>query len=187
MSQISDGSNSYKEWLETSIQQELIYCCPESDIKLDPIRIGHGAFGEVYKATIKRRNNFTKTILGKKHNILSGMTVAVKTLFQYNHGDCEKDLHRLFIKEVHIIFQSYLLHHVAYDLILRCTLAKTPPRSKQSSQYYSFFRALQRHVNNIKLVNLITRIASYFLLYTDKYDKYHMIFKLADGGVCVNT
>ena len=103
MSQISTNNNSYNEWLEASIQQGLIYCCPVSDIKLDPKRIGHGAFGEVYKATIKQRSGigyFTRTILGKKHNILAGMTVAVKTLFQYNHGDCEEDLHRLFVKEV---------------------------------------------------------------------------------------
>jgi len=39
---------------------------------------------------------------------------------------------------------------------------------------------------NVNLVDLITKITSYFfnrlLIYTDKYDNYHMIFELADGG-----
>jgi len=107
MSQASN--NSYKEWLETSIQEGSIYCCPESDIKLDPTHIGLGAFGAVYRATVKRTNgigSITKTILGKTHNILSGMTVAVKTLFPDNQGDCEEDLHRQFVKEV-VYFRYY--------------------------------------------------------------------------------
>ena len=32
-----------------------IYCCPESDVKLDPVPIGRSAFVVVYKAAIKWR------------------------------------------------------------------------------------------------------------------------------------
>src|SRR6185369_7506325 len=50
------SQTSYKEWLETSINEGSIYCCTEHDIKLDPLHIGHGAFGVVYKAAIKHKN-----------------------------------------------------------------------------------------------------------------------------------
>ena len=101
MSEKSD--NSYKEWLDTSIQEGSIYCCPESDIELDPQYIGLGAYGVVHKATIKRRNglgNVAKTIFGKRRNSLSGMTVAVKILYPDKHGKCQDDLHRRFVEEV---------------------------------------------------------------------------------------
>jgi len=101
MSETSD--NSYKEWLDTSIQEGSIYCCSESDIKLDLLHIGHGAYGVVYKATIKRKNslgNVAKTIMGKRRNSLSGMTVAMKTLYPDKHGKCQDDLHRRFVEEV---------------------------------------------------------------------------------------
>jgi len=94
---------SYKEWLETSIHRGLIYCCPENDIKLDPLHIGRGAFGVVYKATIKQKTgigNIAKTILGKKSNVFSDTTVAVKILFPDRCGDYEEDLHQQFVKEV---------------------------------------------------------------------------------------
>ena len=99
------SQTSYKEWLETSIHEGSIYCCPENGIKLDPIliHIGHGAFGVVYKATIKQKNgigNIAKTILGRRSSIFSDTTVAVKILFPDKHGDCKEDLHQQFVKEV---------------------------------------------------------------------------------------
>ena len=98
------SQTSYKEWLETSIHRGSIYCCPENGIKLDPLYIGRGAFGVVYKATIKQKKtgigNIAKTILGKKSNASSDTTVAVKVLFPDRHGDCEEDLHKQFVKEV---------------------------------------------------------------------------------------
>jgi len=100
MSQIS--SNSYKEWLHTSIQDGSINCCPESDITLDLKHIGLGSFGVVYKATVTAGSSFeitTRTMLDEWHNHFSGMTVAVKILNSDN-GDCEEDLHRQFVKEV---------------------------------------------------------------------------------------
>ena len=96
-------SSSFRERLETSIQQQSIYCCPESDAKLGPQPIGRGAYGVVYKATIKRRNGIRKlikTVLRQKSNIYSGETVAVKKLYQYNDGDCEENLRQQFVKEV---------------------------------------------------------------------------------------
>jgi len=94
--------DSYKEWFDKSIQEGDIHCCTENDIELDPLHIGHGAYGVVYKATVKeesRFGNIVKTILGKKHDT-SGITVAVKTLFPNENGNCEEDWHRRFVKEV---------------------------------------------------------------------------------------
>ena len=93
---------SYKEWLDTSINEGSIYCCPENGIKLDTLPIGIGAFGVVYKATIKQKNgigNIAKNILGRKSNI-TDTTVAVKFLFPDSYGDCEEDLYQQFVKEV---------------------------------------------------------------------------------------
>jgi len=97
------SQTSYKEWVETSIHEGSIYCCSANDLELDPLYIGHGAFGVVYKATIKQKTgigNIAKTILGKKSNVFSDTTVAVKVLFPDRHGDCEEDLHKQFVKEV---------------------------------------------------------------------------------------
>ena len=96
-------STSYKEWIETSIHEGSIYCCSDNGIKLDPLHIGSGAFGVVYKATIKQKTgigNIVKTILGKKSNIFSDTTVAVKVLLSDRHGDSGEDLHQEFVKEV---------------------------------------------------------------------------------------
>ena len=116
---------SYKEWFEKSIQEGDIPCCTESDIELDPLQIGHGAYGVVYKATIKeesRFGNIVKTILGKKHNI-SGITVAVKTLFPDENCDCEEDWRRHFVKEVAINYQSLFCPiHNMHGLIFMQTL-----------------------------------------------------------------
>src|SRR6185312_5494103 len=95
------SNDSYKQWLETSIREGSIYCCPESDIKLDPHYIGKGTFGVVFKATVKQKNSIiAKAIRSKKQNILSGMTVAVKTFFDKHNGCKEEDLYRSFVKEV---------------------------------------------------------------------------------------
>ena len=99
MSQTSN--NSYKEWLETSIQEGSIYCCPESDI-IDRQLIGHGGYGVVFKATIKQKR-FAKAILGKDRNILSDMTVAVKSLFLISHSYVRK-----LVREVDIIIFRYI-------------------------------------------------------------------------------
>ena len=50
-----------------------------------------------------RFGNIVKTVLDKKHNI-SGITVAVKTLFpnEDSNCNCEEDWRRHFIKEVAI-------------------------------------------------------------------------------------
>ena len=84
---------SYKEWVETSIHEGSIHCCPENGLELDPLYIGRGAFGVVYKATIKRETCIS-------NNVFVDTTVAVKILFPDRHGDCEEDLHRQFVKEV---------------------------------------------------------------------------------------
>ena len=97
------SSNSYKEWLRTSIQDGSINCCPESDIKLDFKHIGLGSFGVVYKATVRAGSSFeitTRAMLGEWHNRFSGMPVAVKVLHSDKHGNCEEDLYRQFVKEV---------------------------------------------------------------------------------------
>ena len=115
------SQTSYKEWLEASIHEGSIYCCPESGIKLDHLHIGRGAFGVVYKATIKQKNsigNIAKTILGKKSNF-PDTTVAVKILFPGGHGDCEEDLHQQFVKEVAYYHRLCLPHHIVYRLILK--------------------------------------------------------------------
>ena len=121
MSQISD--NSYKEWLRESIQDGSISCCPENDITLDrKTHIGVGAFGVVYKATIRPGSGFAtiiKTMLDERHNV-SGMTVAVKMLRLYDYGECEEDFHRQFIKEVAYYFllrlHSYVRLHYLFLL-----------------------------------------------------------------------
>ena len=98
--------DSYKEWLDKSIQEGYIHCCTEGDLELDPLRIGNGSHGAVYKAMIKeesRFGNIVKTILGKKHNI-SGITVAVKILSPNKNSNCGEDWdwRRHFVKEVTI-------------------------------------------------------------------------------------
>ena len=96
--------DSYKEWFDKSIQEGDIHCCTESDIELDPLHIGNGSHGPVYKAMIKeesRFGNIVKTILGKKHNS-SGITVAVKILSPNKNSSCEEDWRRHFVKEVAI-------------------------------------------------------------------------------------
>ena len=94
----------YREWLETSIQDGSIFCCPESDIKLDDKPIAFGASGAVYKGTVGLKSRFniiTKKIQGKRRNVLSsGMTVAVKTLLSDNQHGCGEDLYQQFVKEV---------------------------------------------------------------------------------------
>ena len=105
MSQIpNNNNNSHKEWLEKSIKEGSIYCCPDSDIKLDRCPIGHGGFGVVHKATIKQQR-FAKAILGKDCNILSDMTVAVKTYFNYENS--EENVLQL-VREVDIIIFRYV-------------------------------------------------------------------------------
>ena len=114
MSQMN--KNSYKEWFDKSIQEGYIHCCTESDIELDPLHIGHGSYGVVYKATINEESHFgniAKTILGKKQNI-SGITVAVKTLFPNRNSNCEEDWHRHFVKEVAINSSRYVVLHLWY-------------------------------------------------------------------------
>ena len=87
------SQTSYKEWVETSIHEGSIYCCPENALDLDPLYIGNGAFGVVYRETIKQET-------GIANNFFSDTTVAVKILFPDRHGDCEEDLHKQFVKEV---------------------------------------------------------------------------------------
>ena len=48
-------------------------------------------------------------ILGRRHNLLSGRTVAMKTLL-LTEGGCKEDLHRQFIKEVDIIYVIVMSH-----------------------------------------------------------------------------
>jgi len=149
---MSQNHHSYKKWLETSIRKGSIYCFPKSDIKLDS-PIARGAYGVVYKATVKQR------IAKKRHSILSGMTtVAVKTLLLAEHGR-EEDLHRQFIKEVDIIYSMLLLplcRIFMYESIVdmkSSTLAKTPQGSKWPSKHYSTSRFIQRYVTNDNLVD----------------------------------
>src|SRR6185436_7958452 len=120
---------SYKEWLETSIRRGSIYCCPENGIKLDPLHIGRGAFGVVYKATIKPKTgigSIAKTILGRKSNVSSDTTVAVKILFPDEHGDYKEDLYQQFVKEVAYFHPLFLFtFHFLYKTINSQYLAKT--------------------------------------------------------------
>ena len=107
------SQTSYNEWLETSIHEGSIYCCSGNDLELDPIYIGHGAFGVVYKATIKRKNGIGH-ILSRKPSISSGTIVAVKMLIRGKHEDCKEDLYQQFVKEVvyyHLIcLPIYFVH-----------------------------------------------------------------------------
>ena len=128
MSQTSN--NSYKEWLEASIQEGSIYCCPENDIKLDPLlHIGSGAFGAVYKTTIKQKTSIA-AVLSRKQNIYSGMTVALKRLFPDKYGNSTEDLHQQLVKEVAITFPLCLSPRIFILLWTnferRYTLAKKP-------------------------------------------------------------
>jgi len=107
------SQTSYKKWLKTSIHEGSIYCCPKNGIELDPLHIGRGAFGVVYKATIKQKAGIAKIILGKKSNVFSDTTVAVKILFPDKHGDCEEDLHQQFVKEV-AYYHPLLLVRITY-------------------------------------------------------------------------
>ena len=84
-------------------------------IKLDPLHIGHGAFGVVYKATIKQKSGIAKIILGKKSNTFSDTRVAVKILLPDRHGDCEEDLHKQFVKEVVYYYPLCLPHLLCID------------------------------------------------------------------------
>jgi len=77
--------NEYKEWLKKSIEEGLIECCLYSDIVVDHMPIGHGGYGVVHKAKMKH----------------SGITVAMKTLFQERYG-YEKELYKEFVREVSI-------------------------------------------------------------------------------------
>src|SRR5580765_1435074 len=106
MSQDQISNNKYKEWLDASIREGSIYCCPESDLVIDPIHIGEGGFGIVHKATVKNFGIITKKILNKKRNVLSGMTVAVKTLFPNKHN-CKEDLYRELVQEVDICYYTH--------------------------------------------------------------------------------
>ena len=76
-------SNEYKEWIERSIEEGSIRCYSENDIKVGRIPIATGAYGAVFKATLK-------------HN---RMPVAMKTLVQ-RLGECEEKLYKKFVKEV---------------------------------------------------------------------------------------
>ena len=113
---------SYKVWLETSIRRDgSIFCCPESDIKLDDEPISLGASGAVYKGTVGLKSRFniiTKKIQGKRRNVLSsGMTVAVKTLLPDNQCDCGEDLYQQFVKEV--AYQVNLLLCLLYSSLCK--------------------------------------------------------------------
>ena len=90
------SQTSYKKWLKTSIHEGSIYCCPKNGIELDPLHIGRGAFGVVYKAAIKQKTGISKTNV----HVFSYTTVAVKILLPDKHGDCEEDLYQQFVKEV---------------------------------------------------------------------------------------
>ena len=85
------------------------------------LRLGLGAFGVVYKATVRGGSNFeitTRTMLGEWHNSFSAMTVAVKILHLDDHGDYEGDICLQFVKEVVIIIIifSVMLHsHLPLD------------------------------------------------------------------------
>ena len=71
-----------KEWIDKSIQDGSIHCYPKSDIDVGR-PIAGGAFGVVYKATMKRKK----------------LTVATKTLYRDVHGNEEK-FYRKLAKEV---------------------------------------------------------------------------------------
>src|SRR6185312_14652527 len=76
-------SNVYIEWIDKSVQEGFIHCYSEGDIKVGRTPIATGAYGVVYKATMKR----------------TGMPVAMKTLVR-RPGECEEKLYKKFVKEV---------------------------------------------------------------------------------------
>ena len=117
------SNNIYKTWINTSIQEGSIYCCPKSDI-LDPTPIAYGSSGIVEKGTVKR-SGFTWSIFGKKQNILSGMTVAIKTLILTEHSNKEY-LYKQFAREVpirHSLLLRLLCMHIDHKLIRLCPLS----------------------------------------------------------------
>ena len=82
MSQSPSSNNTYKEWLDKSIQEGFIKHYSEDDI-IDRTPLGRGGYGVVYKARIKH----------------SEKLVAMKTLFQNRYG-CKDELYKQFVKEV---------------------------------------------------------------------------------------
>jgi len=94
---------SYKEWLETSIQDGSILCCSENDIKLYDKPIGLGASGAVYKGTARFKSRFkifTKSKDKRLSAFSSETTFAMKTLLPDSQYDCGEDLQQQFVKEV---------------------------------------------------------------------------------------
>ena len=86
------SNNAYsKEWIDKSVEEGSIRCYSESDITIGHIPIAGGAYGVVYKATMKRNK----------------MAVAIKTLFPDVHGREEK-FYRKFVKEV-VYSRSFLI------------------------------------------------------------------------------
>ena len=77
------SNDESKEWLNRKIRDKSITCYSESDLKLDPTHIGHGGFGVVHKATIKK----------------SGIIVARKTSSPGQYGD-DGEYFKHFVKEV---------------------------------------------------------------------------------------
>ena len=77
------SNNIYKEWLDKSIQVGYIHCYSESDIDVRRTPIASGAYGVVFKATVKH----------------TGVIIAMKTLVPHAY-DCEKKLYKKFVREV---------------------------------------------------------------------------------------
>ena len=77
------SNDESKEWLNRKIRDKSITCYSESDLKLDPTHIGHGGFGVVHKATIKK----------------SGIIVARKTSSPGQYGD-DGEYFKHLVKEV---------------------------------------------------------------------------------------
>jgi len=93
-------SNVYIEWIGKSVQEGSIHCYSEGDIKVGRTPIATGAYGVVFKATMKR----------------TGMPVAMKTLVR-RPGECDEKLYKKFVKEERLFVNFSCL--VSYALCYR--------------------------------------------------------------------
>jgi len=84
-------SNEYEEWIENSIRDGFIHYYSEGDIKVGRTPIANGAYGVVFKATMKR----------------NGMPVAMKTLVRRS-GENDEKLCKKFVKEVSFFLLNIL-------------------------------------------------------------------------------
>src|SRR6185312_12787831 len=101
-----------KEWLNRKIREKSIPCYSESELKLDPTHIGHGGFGVVHKATIKK----------------DGTIVARKTSSPGQYGDdgeyfkhLVKEVRYLLLPRYTVVVGLFLLRNRNFKIQICCS------------------------------------------------------------------